>query len=277
MSKARLAGESPAARALADAFDDVLIAGLTRPMSRTRREVCYLAPLKEPVETQAYVAESAGPWRLVMFPGTPARRYLFDRILKLAPDDLEVVLLMRPGFERGARRAFTDFEDQVAIARPFLDGKKIVALGVSYGGELALKAALDFPERIKGVVTLAALITEPRPWVQPFVDLGGAPVIRSILPRTLHHSRAEVAARRAQIDAVFSRLKDIKCPATILHGDIDHLVASSDAETLKGYFAPGADVKYQRVRGGTHFLELQFPRLVLRAVADVIARAERGA
>ena len=32
---------------------------------------------------------------------------------------------------------------------PF-DDKKVVTLGVSYGGELALKAALDFPDQIFG-------------------------------------------------------------------------------------------------------------------------------
>ncbi len=245
-------------------------------MPRAYRERSYTAPLKEPVETQAYIAESDGPWRLVMFPGTPARRYLFDRILRLAPPDLEAVLVMRPGFGRAHTQAVLDFADQVAAAKPFLEGKKVVALGVSYGGALALKAALDYPQHVKAVAAVAALVTEPRPWVQPFVDLGGAPVIRSVLPRTLHHSRAEVAGRREQIAPLFGRLKDLSCPATILHGDLDHLVAMSDATTLKGYFAPGADVIFERIKGGTHFLELQFPRRILSAVADLIARAGRA-
>lgn len=241
-------------------------------LSRTHREIA----LSGPCVTQAWVAESSGPWRLVMFPGTPSRKYLFDRILNLAPEDLEVVLLMRPGFEKGAQRAFPDFEDQIAVARPFLDDKKIVTLGVSYGGELALKAALDFPDTVKGVVTAAALVTEPRGWVQPFVDLGGKPVVRNLLPKTLHHSRAEVAGRRAQIGPLFARLKDLNIPVTILHGDIDHLVALADARTLKSYFAPGADVALDVIRGGTHFLEMQFPKRVLAAVRGVIERAERG-
>jgi pimeloyl-ACP methyl ester carboxylesterase len=164
----------------------------------------------------------------------------------------------------------------VAAAKPFFEGKKIVTVGVSYGGELALKAALDFPDRVKGVVTVAALITEPRGYVQPFVDLGGAPLIRSMLPRTLHHARAEVAGRRAQIGPLFSRLKDLKSPVTILHGDIDHLVDLSDAKTLKGYFAPDADVEFKRIPGGSHFLELQAPRLVHAAIKGVISRAERA-
>lgn len=243
--------------------------------SRRYREITYAAPLAEPVETQAWIAEADSEWRVVVFPGTPARKYLFERFLRLAPADLEVVVIARPGFGRGHRRAWLDFDDQVAAARPFLDGKKIVTVGVSYGGELALKAALDFPDHVKGAVTVAALVTEPRSYVQPFVDLGGAPVIRSLLPKTLHHSRAEVAGRRAQIGPLFSRLKDLKAPVTILHGDLDHLVDLSDARTLRGYFAPDADVEFRRVSGGLHFLEMQAPRLVHEAIKGVIARAER--
>lgn len=246
-------------------------------MNRPFRELAYEAPVAPPVRTQAYVAERPGDWRLVMFPGTPARRYLFDAVLKLAPLDLETVLIMRPGFEKGAARAYLDFGDQIAAARPFLEGRKVIALGVSYGGQLALKCALDFPEAVKGVVTVAALVTEPRGWVAPFVKLGGAPVFRNIVPRTLHHSRAEIAGRRDQVADVFGRLHSLKCPATIMHGDLDHLVALSDATTLKDYFGPGADVKFERVRGGTHFLERQFPRRVLEAVKDVIRRAEMRA
>ncbi|MBB5519429.1 alpha/beta fold hydrolase [Amphiplicatus metriothermophilus] len=244
-------------------------------MTRRYREIVYSAPLSEPVEGQAWIAQAEGDWRLVVFPGTPSRKYLFERFLRLAPPDLEVVVLARPGYARGHARAYLDFDDQVAAARPFLDGgKKVVTLGVSYGGALAFKVALDFPEIVRGVVSVAALVAEPRPWVQPFVDLGGAPAVRGLLPRTLHHARAEVAGRRAQIGPLFARLKELAAPVTILHGDLDHLVAFSDAETLRGFFAPDADVELARVRGGTHFLEMQYPRRLYAAARSVIARAE---
>ncbi|MFN3959308.1 MAG: alpha/beta fold hydrolase [Parvularculaceae bacterium] len=245
-------------------------------MTSLYRELTYEVPLATPLKNQAWIAERAAPWRLVMFPGAPARKYLFERMLRTAPSDLEVVLLARPGYARGHRQAYLSFDDQVAAAAPFLNGdKNVVTLGVSYGGELALKALLDRPDAVKGAVTVAALITEPRPWVQPFVDLGGAPVVRSLLPRTLHHARAEVAGRRAQVGPLFARLKEVTAPVTILHGDADHLVSMNDARTLKGYFAADADVELTEIRGGTHFLEMQAPKALYAAVRAVIARAER--
>lgn len=242
------------------------------------RELIYDAPLATPLKNQAWIAERPGDWRLLMFPGTPARKYLFERMLRTAPADLETVLIARPGFGRGHRKAYPEFEDQIAAARPFLDGgKKTVALGVSYGGALALKALVDHPDRVQGAVTVAALVTEPRGWVQPFVDLGGAPVVRSLVPRTLHYARAEVADRRAQVGPLFARLKEVTAPVTIIHGDADHLVSRRDADTLKSYFAAGANVEFRQVAGGTHFLELQFPQLLFDAVKGVIARAEARA
>ena len=242
------------------------------------RSLTYDVPLSPPIKNQAWIAERDCDWRIVMFPGTPARKYLFERMLRLAPSDLEVVLLARPGYAKGHAQAYLSFDDQVAAALPFLDGgKKVVTLGVSYGGELALKALIDHPDKVKGAVTVAALVTEPRAWVQPFVDFGGAPVVRSLLPRTLHYARQEVAGRRAQIGPLFDRLKEVTAPVTILHGDVDHLVSINDARKLKGYFGPGADVAFRPVRGGTHFLEMQTPWQLFDAVRGVIARAESRA
>lgn len=247
-------------------------------MVRPYREHSYLAPLDPPLETQAHIAPSDGDWRLIVFPGTPCRKYLFDRFMPRAPRDLEVVLLMRPGYGRRHDRPYLSFNDQIAAARPFLeDGKKVVTLGVSYGGALALKALLDHPHVVKGAVTVAALVTEPRPYVQPFADLGGAFGVRHVLPRHLHHARAELEGRRAQVGPLFARLRDERRPVSILHGDADHLVPLSDAQTLQGYFGPNADVAFDLVKGGTHFLEMQTPQRLYDAVASVIGRAQRRA
>ena len=249
-------------------------------MTAPFQEFNYKVPLEHPIQTQAWIAKRDSDWRLIVFPGTPARRYLFDQMLKKAPDDLEVVVLARPGYGKGHGgrihdRPYLQFEDQIAAALPHMnDGKKIIALGVSYGGELALKALVDHPDKVKGAVTVAALVTEPRGWVHPFIKLGGFPLVRSLVPRTLHYSRAEIAGRRRQIGPLFDKLKDVSAPVTIMHGDVDHLVSMGDAHALKSYFRAGADVAFRHVRGGTHFLEMQFPHLVFDVVRDVILRAE---
>ena len=254
-------------------------------MHKRYSRITYTAPILGGYEATADVAPSDGKWRVVGIPGTPSRPHMFRRFLEQAPDDFEVVVPNRPGYGgpkwgKGVREPVLSFDDQVAAFAPFFDkddGKKTIVLGVSYGGALALKCALDFPDRVHGAVTVAMLVTEPRGYVQSVVPLAGAPGIKQVLPGYLHNSRAEVSGRREQIGAVFDRLETYTRPVSILHGDLDNLVALSDAEVLQGYFGPDADVEFQLIKGGTHYLELQFPQKLYNAIRGVIARAEQGA
>lgn len=243
-------------------------------MTRDYREITFTAPLSEPLETGAYLAPDPGDWRLVVFHGTPGNRYLYTRFLRTAPRGIEVVVIDRPGFGRGHPNAVIDFDEQVAAIKPFLGDKNVITMGVSYGGELALKAALDFPDAVKGVVTVAALIDEPHDYALTLEKLGGDPVIAPYVPNRWQKVREEVAGRRAQIGPLMERLSALKAPVEIVHGDFDGIVPKSNAEKLKAAFGPGGNVTLDIVPGGTHYLELQYPRRLHRAVQRIIEQVE---
>ena len=249
-------------------------------MTRSFREITFTAPLCEPLETDAYHARDPGEWRVVVFPGTPCNKLLFTRFLRTAPRGTEVVVLSRPGFGKGHRQAVTDFDEQVAAAKPFLeDGKKVVTMGVSYGGELALKAALDFPDVVRGVVTVAALIDEPHDYALTLeklaVDLeegGAGKWIEPLSPNRWNKVRAEVAGRRDQIGPLLERLENINAPVEVIHGDFDAIVPKSNAEKLMNVL--GENAALDIVPGGTHYLELQYPRRLHQAIGRVIERSK---
>ncbi|WP_425409100.1 alpha/beta fold hydrolase [Hyphococcus sp.] len=232
------------------------------------------------METDAFHLPGEGGWRLIVFPGTPCNKLLFTRLLRTAPAGLDVVVLSRPGFGKGHQDVFTSFDEQVAAIRPFLPGgefgdKKVVTLGVSYGGELALKAALDFPDAVNGVVTVAALIDEPHDYALKLEQLGGESGVEPFVPNRWQRVRAEVAGRREQIGPLLDRLKEMRAPVEVLHGDFDALVPRSNAETLINALPEGV-ANLEIIPGGTHYLELQYPRRLHRAVERVIERAEAG-
>lgn len=242
-------------------------------VTRTYREITYTAPLSTPLETDAYVAGADGDWRLVVFPGTPCRKRLFHRFLSHAPPGLEVVVISRPGFGKGHTEAITDWDEQVAAIKPFLSDKKIITLGVSYGGELALKSALDFPDQVKGVVTVAALITEPRPYIRALEKLGDAPSVGALLPGQVKRVKAEIEARRTQIGPLLDRLENLTAPVEVVHGDLDNLVSRGDAHALMARLKHNPHAEFHHINGGTHYLELQYPKRLHAAVARVIDRA----
>ncbi len=245
-------------------------------MTRSYREITYTAPLSQPLELDAYLASDPGDWRVVVFPGTPCNKLLYTRFLRTAPRGLEVVVLTRPGFGKGHDGVITDFSEQVAAIKPFLPGgsfaeKKIITLGVSYGGELALKAALDFPDEVKGVVTVAALIDEPHDYALTLEKLGGEAGLEPYIPNRWQKVRAEVAGRRAQIGPLLEAIGTLEKPVEVLHGDFDALVSKSNAHKLMEALGPDANLDI--ITGGTHYLELQYPRRLHRAIERVIARA----
>ena len=246
-------------------------------VTRTYREITYTAPLSTPLETEAFHAPDDGEWRVIVLPGTPCNKHLFARFLRTAPRGLDVVVIARPGFGKDHADPYTDWDDQIAAIKPFLPGgdwgdKKIVTLGVSYGGELALKAALDFPDKVAGVVTVAALIDEPHDYALTLEKIGGTEGVEDLLPDRWHRVRAEIAGRRDQIGPLLDQLQTLDAPVEVLHGDFDAIVPKSNAEKLMQYLKP--QTGFDLVPGGTHYLELQYPRRLYAAVDRVIARSE---
>ncbi|NNL89075.1 MAG: alpha/beta hydrolase [Marinicaulis sp.] len=229
-----------------------------------------------PLETQAMIAPDPGEWRLIIFHGTPGNRYIYGRFMRTAPRGIEVVLPARPGFGRNHLGAVTCFSEQVAAIRPFLPGgdfgdKKVVTLGVSYGGELALKAALDFPDAVAGVVTVSALIDEPHDYALTLEKIGCDPRVDEYLPNRWKKTREEVAGRRDQIGPLLDAVRDINKPVEVVHGDFDGIVPKSNSEKLMEHL--GENGRLEIIPGGTHYLEGQYPRRLHRAVQRVIDRS----
>lgn len=251
-------------------------------MTRTIEEISYTAPLSMPLETQAMIAPDPGEWRVYIFHGTPANRYLYRRFLNTAPPGVEIVLPARPGFGKGHLSAVTSFDEQLAALKPFLPGgpfgdKKIITLGVSYGGELAVKAALDFPDAVAGAVAVSALIDEPHDYALSLEKLGGDARLEDYVPDRWKKVREEVAGRRAQIGPLLGQLKEYQGPVEIVHGDFDAIVPKANSEKLFAHLSESSRGILDIVPGGTHYLELQYPRRLHAAVSRVIDRASKPA
>ena len=252
-------------------------------MSTLYKEIRYTAPSPSApggmLEIDGYLAPGEGDWRVFVFPGSPSNKLLYTRFLRTAPRDMEIVVITRPGFGTGHPAPVTAFEDQVAAMTPFLPGgewgdKKIITMGISYGGELALKAALMFPEAVRGVVTVAALIDEPHDYALQLEKLGEAPGVEDWVPDRWRRVRAEIAGRRAQIGPLLDALKHLKAPVEVIHGDFDALVPQSNAHTLMRALEAQGKANLEIVPGGTHYLELQYPRRLHQAIGRVIERSE---
>ena len=61
-------------------------------------------------------------------------------------------------------------------------------------------------------------------------------------------------------------------PVEVLHGTLDTLVPKNDAQVLMN--AIGDRARYHEIKGGTHYLELQMPKRILKALDQLILKIE---
>ncbi len=225
------------------------------------------------LETNAYISkQDKATWRLICLPGTPSQTYLFRRLLRMASDELEILVINRLGFHKSHSAPVLNFNSQVKVVEPFLDKKRNIILGISYGGALALTSALNYPDKIEGVLTSAALITEPHNYVKAIIGSDIFKKLEGLTPKKVQHMKAEIIGRREQIGPLLERLSELDAPVEVLHGTLDTLVPKSDAQIL--IKALGNNARYREIIGGTHYMELQMPTRVLKAVSDLITKLD---
>ncbi len=149
-------------------------------------------------------------------------------------------------------RSWEDWLDSVKegyeIMSAFVD--RICLVGFSTGGSLVLRLAADHPERLAGVVTIAApLKLRDRNMIfVPLVHganrvLRWVPAFEGIMPfRSMSSEHPDINYRyvpirclyelRRLIDNMEEGLADVKCPVTLIQGTEDSLVEPISAEMI---------------------------------------------
>ena len=233
-------------------------------------------PAGYPVSALSNAGE--GKWRVVVVLGAPSRAKGWRQFILSTDKSREWIVVDRPGYSSGGPKGpVLDFEEQVAAVTPLLRDPSrtcVVALGTSYGAELALKATIEHPEHVDALVIMAGLMTEPTPfqvWAASLVELPG---VHTIAPAWAKTAVAEMHGRRPQIGAVLDRAKEINVPVEIIHGTWDFIVPFSDSHVLESHLSEASAPNLLAIKRGSHYLFLDRPGEVRAAVDRAIKRAE---
>lgn len=211
------------------------------------------------------------PWRLVVVTGTPSWSDYWAPTLAAGPDDLEIVVVDRPGFGRSEPKGVVgDIEAQARALEPLLDvapGRKVVLIGQSYGGPVATLLAARNPDRVQGLVLVSAFFgTKGR---TAYVLTGVGAVAGFLLPRDFKNSLAELRGQPKQLPVARQALADVKVPLVVVHGTKDTFVPFAAAEAL----AMSKGAAFLRVEGGDHFLNACCVKDLLAAVETARTQA----
>lgn len=159
----------------------------------------------------------------------------------------------RPGFGDSDPRPLPSLQGQASAVAPFLrSAERVVVVGHSYGGPVALQIALDEPDRVVGVVVVAGSVAPDQEKLRWFNVLARA--VRPMLPRDLRHANDEVWPLRADLERLAVRLPEIAAPVRIVHGTEDSLVPFANVPFLEGALKGSKSVETTVIEGAGHFI-----------------------
>ena len=194
---------------------------------------------------------------MILVHGTPGEATAWADYVLSPPLGMEVLALDRPGFGRsGPNGAITSLADQAAAVLALMptDGRPVLLLGHSLGGPIVARVAADHPERVAGLVLLAASLDPALEDIHPMQHVGAWGLVKALLPRTLRNANAELMALKPELQALAQVLPRITAKVVIVHGTLDDLVPVANVPFMQAHLTGARCVKTVLLQGQNHFL-----------------------
>ena len=220
-------------------------------------------------------AAGAPGTRVILLHGAPADASSWRRVIEAAEgvdEPIEWISVDRLGYGNSSPGAEVSLAAHAASIGSFIEGApvgtRVVLVGHSYGGPVALRAAAEFAGRVDGLVLVAGACDaemEDAQWVRRAVN-----AVSAVAPRTWIGANRELLALTAENDAMRGVLGRVRCPVTIVHGAWDPVCPfDGTVAYLRGALENAAGVEVVRVERGGHNLHLSRAGEVVRGVCEV--------
>ncbi len=216
--------------------------------------------------------DKRGP-RLILIHGTPGSASGWADYLAEPPPGVEVLALDRPGFgDSGPDGAVVSLADQAAAVAALFpaDGRPVLLLGHSLGGPIAAWVAATHPDRVAGLVLLAASLDPAQEAIHPMQYVGAWTPVRGLLPRTIRNANAELMALKPELVALEALLPHIVAKVVIVHGSADDLVPPANVPYMQARLTGARCVKTVLLDGRNHFLPWNSADAVRAAIASAL-------
>ncbi len=212
---------------------------------------------------------------LVFIHGSPGS---WDNFLGFFKDNeiqetFRIISVDRPGFGfSDMGKAEPSLEEQSRIIGHIFtripEGQQIILVGHSLGGPVIAQMALDYPERIKGLVFVAGSMDpelEKTKWFQ--IPAQWIP-IKWLIPKSWRASNEEILPLKAELERLIPHYPRIRVPSIILQGELDELVPPGNADFLEKQLI-NAEVQKQMYPQLNHFIPWSRPRIIKDAIFEM--------
>ena len=191
--------------------------------------------------------------RVIFVHGSPGDASNWGAYLVEPIAGADVIAIDRPGFgESEPRGVVTSLREQAAAIEPLLDDTQPILVGHSLGAPVALRAAIDFPGRVGGLVLISASVDPALEDLRWYNHVGS--VIEWLLPRPLKNSNREMKSLPAELEELAPLITQVRCPVVIVHGELDDLVPVANVDFLVASLVNARSVEVIRLPGEGHFV-----------------------
>jgi len=208
--------------------------------------------------TRYFASGDPGGQRVIFVHGTPGKAADFAAFVRDPIDGLEMVSIDRPGFGGSKPRdGLSKLADQAAAIEPLLverDGRWPILVGHSLGGPIISRVAVDFPDRVGGLVIAAGSLDPDLEVVYTIQRVGDFGLVSWLLPRVLRNSNRELIPLENELRQLKPMLAGIESPTIIVHGDRDALVPVENVPFMQSNFPEDVLVETVMLEGANHFL-----------------------
>lgn len=216
--------------------------------------------------------------RVIYVHGTPGAASNWSGYVRDPVMGTQSLAYDRPGFGgTKPHRAVPSLKEQAAAIELFLverDGQWPILVGHSLGGPIVAQAAIDYPDRVGGIVLAAGSFDpglEEVYWIQQFGDW---PLVRLLLPRILRNGNRELLQLEDELRQLQQKLPHITCPVVIVHGTNDRLVKYDNVQFMKAHIPQPAIADVITLDPGNHFLIWNADQYVRQAIRRLLPKSE---
>lgn len=194
--------------------------------------------------------------------------YLDDEALRAKA---HLIAVDRPGFgNSGAGKVERSLAQQSKDLAPLLNrarkGQRVILVGHSYGGPLAVRLAMDHPTKVTDLILLAASVDpelEETKWYQYPADWR---LIRWAVPESLVVTNQEIMALQQELTTMLPQWATLRQRVSIVHGEKDDLVPVANVDFAVKQLVNAASVEVIRLPMSNHFLPWNQTELVKETI-----------
>ena len=197
---------------------------------------------------------------IVFIPGSPGTweafgEYLADKELR---QKAFMIAVDRPGLGKSDLGQWEgSLQKQVEAILPAIQSYKgkgaVMVVGYSFGGPVATRLAVDYPDVVDSLLLLAASLDPDLEKTKFIQHVGNFPLIKPFVPPVLNVANQEIRALKAELQKMQPDLGNIEIPVTVLQGTKDKLVPAENAEYIRQYYT-GTKPEIIYIEGQNHFI-----------------------